>query len=209
MGMATTAPTAPSAWQFRCDRRPVGLDRTDGCLDCGLVNPPVRVETRDSLGQPVTVLGRTCPPDDALKKIGVLAAQTGSSLRAERSSQDRLILDHDLRRRGGRPAGGTRRLRLTRCRSPLFLVPASAQRRITLQSAPVEIEIGVRVLERFHHLGLERASADMHVRGRAKQVQHSAALRTGRRPVRVHDEGRLVATLVASYSNERQSGYLW
>src|SRR5579864_1071529 len=70
------------------------------------------------------------------------------------------------------------------------------------QVRPIEAEVRVRVLERLPHLGLESSASNLHVRGRAKKVQHARPLRPLAWPVRVHDVRTLVTALVARVPNE-------
>jgi hypothetical protein len=70
------------------------------------------------------------------------------------------------------------------------------------QIRPVETEIGMGVLERLHHLRLERLAADPYVRGRPKEIKHARTLPALAGTIRVHDVRALVATLVSGVPNK-------
>ena len=210
----TPAPASTTpARQLGGDGVPLDLDgEHNGTHHC-LVSPVLWIETLQPLHQPVSVFRRPGPSGDAERELGIAGAEARSPLGTDDPAQWRFVLeDWRLRRRRrprrrtgpwSAPAGLWSR---PMGRSVAAIIALARIGRLDRpfgrQIRPVEAEVGMRVLERLHHLGLERLAANLHVRRRPEQIEHARTLRPLTRSVRVHDVRALVATLVSSVPNE-------
>ena len=199
--MAAATPAAPPLRQFLGNGRPLLFHRPAGCADGRFICPFVRVETPGPFGQLVPLFRGCGTPRNSLQQFLIATAQPHRPFCAQHPPQQRLV----VHLHGGhwrRPtAVGPRRAagfswtlaRLNSWRRLLF-----AQ-----QVRPVEGQVGMRVLERFDDLRIQRAAANAHIWRRAEHIQDARPLRTGARPINVHHHRALVATLVLGVPNER------
>jgi len=201
-GPPAAAPTtAPATRQFGRDRGQIGVDRRECRAAGGLVNPFIRIQTSEPLEEPVAFLRRPGPAHDALGQLRVAPAEAGRLARSRHSGHDRSISG------AARPRAARRSRRAL---TPGLAVLHVAPRALARQGRPVEVQIGMRVLERLGHLVVERLTTDLEVDRRSKQVEHARAMRRIRRgPVRVHHDEAFKAALVARMADERQPDYLF
>jgi len=165
---ASAAPAAPPMRQLLGDGRPFGVERGCPGLNGLDVVPIIRIETKHALGQPVPLLRRPRPAQHALAQFLEPLPQARGVANADGPAEQRLIFFNDGRRgldRLRRPArfgapGGARRTVLAL--ASVLHVDAKS-RAVALQRRPVERQVRMRMLERFHHLGVERMPPDFHV----------------------------------------------
>jgi hypothetical protein len=111
------------------------------------------------------------------------------------------------RRRRRRPACRSTRLwprrRLT---VAIAAILDPRHRRVAGNILPVEIQIRMRVLERFHHFRIQRGAAETRIRGRSKQVQQTrpSGIVAGRM-IGMHHVRVFESPLVAGLPDKRHS----
>src|SRR5262245_19061029 len=203
--MAPTPPAAAAVRKLAGYGIQVVVDGRDGGQNDRRLRPLVRIETMQPVRQSVPFFGGPGPAQDALLQIVIALAQPGGVTRPNRPAEQRLVFDdhlHGLGRRRARPLLVGPRARALALVRPLARLRAW-QRRFAHQALPVEGQIGMRVLERFHHFVFKRAPAHLAAGGRSEEIEHARTRGAVGAPIGMHDERGFVAPLVPRISDER------
>ena len=175
-GSLAFPPPAPSTpppprWQF-------GVNRIQGPVNCGglaahsgLVGPVFWVQTSGAVQQPVSLLRGARAPANPLDDVVVALPDPGRLRRTQHPAQHRPVIGNRRGRRGRRwrcvarlrTIGGTRWTMWRPALMPIGLI-RPRDHRFARNRSPIEAQIRMRVLERFHDLRVERGPADLQIR---------------------------------------------